>query len=121
MQQLWAQVAELYKSNETWHLTPEEYALMFDNNKEYEANDFIKERIIDAYEWDAHTLLKKEWRWLSAAQILIECGIDRPGKGDTTRCGQIISSLNGDQRKRTGEKRLLAVPHLKAGVVTHFA
>lgn len=113
MQQVWAEFAVLYKDKEPWHLQPDEYALLFETNKDYEATDPIKERVLDTYDWNAQYILGFEWRWVSATHILKECGFDRPNKADATRAGQIVRELNGNQAKRDGNHRYLAVPKVR--------
>lgn len=113
MQQVWAEYKVLYDNGEPWHLKQDEYLLIFEKNKDYESTDYLKERLLDCYEWEERELLDREWRWLSSSQILTEIGIDRPSKGDPTRIGQVVGELNGNQRKKSGGKRLLAIPQLK--------
>lgn len=113
MQQVWAEFAVLYKDKEPWHLQPDEYKLLFETNKDYEATDPIKERILDVYNWNDTTDMYFEWRWISATHILKECGFDKPNKADATRAGQIMRELNGNQSKRDGNHRYLAVPKVR--------
>jgi putative DNA primase/helicase len=110
MQQVWAEVYEsLYRKGERWFLTPDEMACLNDHNKDFEVLDPIKERMQTRYNWDEP---KTVWRWITATEIMLEIGFDRPNRADVTHCGQIIQEMNGREAKKSNGKKLSLVPNL---------
>lgn len=107
MQQLWAEIYELYKSGEPWILWPHELEALNEINRNYETIDPISERLQSKLNWDAPKL---EWQWKIATEILMMIGIDKPTHQESTRCSQAMKELNGDQTKRTKNARLLLCP-----------
>lgn len=107
MQQMWAEIYELYKSGEPWVLWPHELDALNEINKEYETIDPITERLQSKLDWDAPKL---NWVWRSATEILILVGLDKPSHGDSTKCSQSMKELNGNQAKKTKSGRLLHCP-----------
>jgi putative DNA primase/helicase len=107
MQQVWAEVYEMYKNGERQHLTPEEQTLRNDNNEEFTVIDPIDERIRTKLDWSSD---KESWLFMTTSDALSKCGLDRIGKADITRAANIIRALNGRICKRTAGKRLLLVP-----------
>lgn len=111
MQQLWAEVYEAWKAGESHHMTAEEAALLEVTNMEYLAIDPVEERITSALDWDSP---ESTWRWAQATDILIECGMDRPTRGDATKAAALLRDRNGNQGKRGSDgSRLLLAPKRK--------
>ncbi len=108
MQQCWAQVYEqLYQAGESWFLTQSEFAMLTSHNEEYTVIDPVEDLIVNRLAWNDPKL---SWKWRSATEVLIDCGMTRPSKSDVTQAGIMIRRLNGDQSKRTASSRLLLVP-----------
>lgn len=107
MQQVWAEVLEIYRSGEPWRLTDDEVGLLNAHNKDFEMLDPIKERLQTRYDWDAPAQC---WRWMTATDIMLELGFDRPGRADITHCGQMVLELNDRQSKKTNGRKLSFVP-----------
>lgn len=107
MQQVWAQLLDSHSKGEMHTLTSPEIDMLNTNNEEYVTADPIEERILQSYDWAAPDNI---WEWKQATDILLEVGIDRPSRADTTKAGQVVRKLNIGQAKRTGGKRLLRVP-----------
>lgn len=111
MQQVWAEVySQYYATGATWFLTPDEMALLTDQNRDYEVIDPIEERINSRMDWDEPVSF---WTWKTATDVMQELGFDRPTKADVTQCGQVIAKQNGGKRKRSGAQRLLLMPSIK--------
>jgi predicted P-loop ATPase len=110
MQQVWAEVYELYKSGEPWVLQPDEDAYLEGHNEDYQALDPIEELISERLDWE---LLPHTWEEKTSTEILIECGINRPTKGELNKAAVIIKKLNGGVTNRSKKGRYLAVPRLK--------
>lgn len=109
MQQLWAQVLELYKQNEQHWLTPEELSSLNENNSESEQIDPIFEAI-EELPWQSPTTL---WRPMTTVEVLKLVGYDRPGMIESKRCAAALRKLGAQQtaNARSGAVRFL-VPTL---------
>lgn len=108
MQQVWAEVyADHYQRGESWYLTTEEVEALGGKNSEHEVVDPIRERLQARYDWEAPEGM---WRWLTATEIMLEIGFDRPTRADSTACGQYVAEMNGRRRRRSHGKNLLLVP-----------
>lgn len=107
VQQVWAEVYELYKSGESWFLSKDEFGLLTESNKDFEARDPIEERLRTRLDWDTHVSF---WEWRTATDVIIKCGIDKPTQTEVVRAGNIIRQLNGGQAKKSNGLRLLLVP-----------
>lgn len=119
MQQLWAEVYELYKSGEPYNLTPEETDLLNSSNDEYMAIDPTEELLMKHLNWEAP---RSEWEWKQATEVLIDAGIDRPTRGDALKAAAFIRKHNGGEGKRINGKRTLLVPpgHISFGYAGPF-
>lgn len=108
MQQVWAEVYErLFLKGEGWYLTEAEMRLLNAHNEGFEALDPVTEKCQTTFDWQAP---ESSWRWLTATDIMLEMGFDRPSRADTTRCGMVIVRLNNNQRRRANGKNLQLVP-----------
>lgn len=105
MQQVWAEVYALYQQGESWYLSNDEMAALNCSNEDFQVVDPIHERIMSKLDWDAQS-----WRWVTATDILIELGIDRPTQGEVTKAANFIRGKNGKQAKRSNGKNLLLAP-----------
>lgn len=107
MQQVWAEVYELFKQGEGWFLLPDEMDNLNSHNSDFEVRDPIEDRINSQLDWAAPMDF---WTWKSATDVLISIGMDRPSKADVTHGGYILRKLNGNKAKRSGNTRQLLVP-----------
>jgi putative DNA primase/helicase len=109
MQQVWAEVYDrYYAKGETWYLTPAEMNALNALNRDHEVLDPIRERIMGRLDWESKDSLS--WRWMTATDVMLECGFDRPTRADVTHAGQILQELNGKRRKTIRGKALALVP-----------
>jgi hypothetical protein len=107
MQQLWAEVLEMWKSGERWYLTMAETGRLNDHNDDYTVADPIDERIGAAWAWGAGVV---DWDWATATDVLMRVGIKDPGKQQTITAARVLKRLNGGQRKKSNGKVLFAIP-----------
>lgn len=112
MQQVWAEVYELWVGGEGFYLLPDEMDMLNSNNEDFTAIDPVEELISSRLDWTTPETL---WRWEQATAVLIECGIERPNKADAATAAQHIRKLNRDRAKRTQGKRVLLVPPKRTG------
>jgi putative DNA primase/helicase len=125
MQQIWAEYLEKYRAGERWHLDSHTKALLSDTNAAHRVVDPIRERIITMFDWasvDWAELAHGENRrahpnlqWMTATDICIRIGLDRPSKADATRAGSVTSELNRATFRKSNGAKLLAVPGLRLG------
>ena len=106
MQQLWAEVATLYRGGEPWTLQAGEHQDLEGHNKTFEVVDPIEELIGSGLRWSEPPAA---WRWRSATEILVELGRDGCSQGEATRAALIVRARNGGlSRKTNGVRQLLA-------------
>lgn len=107
MQQVWAEIQSAYLSGMHWHLSPAEADALNESNSEHMAVDPIEERILSRLDW---SLPYTEWRWVQATELLIEIGIDRPTRADSTGAGTVLRKHNQGKSKRSNGKTLFLAP-----------
>ena len=114
MQQVWSEIYHWYKANPhhadgrpSYTLTADEYATLNASNEDFQVVDPIHERILSRLEWDTDP---SRWRWVTATDLLIELGIDRPTNADTKKASACIRKRNNGQERRSNGKNLLLVP-----------
>lgn len=107
MQQVWAEVYELWQSGQSHHLTPEETDLLNNSNEEYQAIDPIEERILKDRDWDSD---RQSWIWKQATEVLLDAGVINPSNFDARKASTILRKLNGGEARRANGKRELLVP-----------
>lgn len=111
MQQLWAQVYELWLAGEIWWLSDAEIEQLNTMNADHQTLDPIEDRLLSGFMWGART---DTWAFMRATDALIVCGLDRPTRSDVTRAGVIIRKLNGGQSKKCSRQgRMLLLPPVK--------
>lgn len=119
MQQVWAEYQAKYQAGERWHLDATTKALLAESNADHRVIDPIRERILTRFDWasDGRAALNGDgWRahpktqWMTATDICLRIGLDRPNRSDATRAGSIISELNKATFRRSNGAKLLAVP-----------
>lgn len=107
MQQLWAEVLTLYRKGEPYYLSHDEMALLNDHNENFTVADPVEERLASKLDWNAPSA---SWQWLTATEVLIMAGVERPNANDTIKASHTIRKLNGNQAKRSNGKNLLYAP-----------
>lgn len=107
MQQLWAEVLEMWKAGERWYLTMAETGQLNDHNDDYTVADPVDERIAGGFAWGDGVVV---WEWATATDVLMRVGIKDPGKQQTITAARVIKRLNGGQRKKSNGKVLFAIP-----------
>lgn len=106
MQQVWAEVHSLFAAGESWHLVPEELEVLNQHNKEHEAISPIHDIVDSAFDWNSpRTLWSKP---MSATQIVISAGLDKPTKKDVNEAAAYVTQRYGVETKRTGPSKLKA-------------
>ncbi len=107
MQQLWAEVYELYRAGEAWILPPDVLALLNTHNEQFEEVCSIEEQIRSQYLWESPVRYK-----LTASEVCLEIGIPQPSNGDCKRAGAALRKTTGEQpKKQHGLLKFNVPPH----------
>lgn len=108
VQQLWAEVAVLFKNGERWWLEREEEAALEGVNREHEAIDPLEELLAAQFDWSA--LPGIGWRDMTSTDVLLAVGFDRPTKTQATDCSRLLQKLTGNKPRKSGSRRLFRMP-----------
>lgn len=110
MQQLWAEVLNLYRQGESYFLTPEEMNLLNEHNEDYTATDPIAEKVATKLSWeDPETL----WEWRTITNILESIGMDKATRSDATAAGICVRRMNNGRSKRSHGVSYVFAPKTK--------
>lgn len=107
MQQIWAEVYQMWKEGEQHYLTPDELELLNEHNEEYTVSDPTEDKIATQLDWDA---VPAAWEWLTPTQICERIGIDRATQSDTIKIGIILNKRELLTKKIKGRKHILCPP-----------
>ena len=108
MQQVWAEVLTMYQAGEQWWLTPEENAALGILNAEHEAVDPVEEMIGRAFDWEALPGMGR--REMTASEVLVAIGFDKPNKSQATHASKVLKKLCGGDPRKSGSRRLFNMP-----------
>jgi putative DNA primase/helicase len=103
MQQVWAEVYDLYKEGVSWYLEADEVAHLNSHNEQFSAIDPVEQRIQEGLDWNEKETL---WRWTTVTRLLIEVGVERPTHADTSRAGTALSKKGVKRRILSGTAQI---------------
>jgi len=109
MQQLWAEVLQLYRNGEGYFLTHDEVIALNESNVQFEAVHPIEDRIRDYFGWELppdRVVFEKK----NATSVCISIGISNPTQADKNAAARALRKLSKQTPDRL--KRYL-VPHIK--------
>lgn len=109
MQQIWAEVFDLYKAQEPWVLTHEEMTMLNAHNESFTSKDPVEELVNTQLRWhelDTPALVSMR----TATDVLKSLGISHPNQGQVKKASQEIFKLNGGVRAKSGGVMKLKVP-----------
>jgi hypothetical protein len=107
MQQVWAEVLELYRAGERWYLSMDQATELGDHNQDFTVVDPIDERIAAGFCWGEGVQC---WDWATATEVLMRIKVQEPSKNQTITASRVLQKLNGGQRKKSNGKVLFAIP-----------
>lgn len=108
VQQLWAEVHHWYTKGERWWLEREEEQRLEAVNADHAQVDPLEEMILARFRWDETRM--EVYTEMSAAEVLIAIGYDKPTKSQATSCGNILRKLTGKEPRRTAKGRFYPIP-----------
>ena len=111
MQQVWAEIYEMWKAGEKHYLSAEEMTLLNGHNENFTATDPIFEMIASHLAWESFS--ETTCKWMQVSDVLRWIGKDNPSKFEAISAGKSIKRLNGGRYRKSNGKQLVAVPHLK--------
>lgn len=107
MQQLWAQVLQLWQAGEHHWLTPDELAMLNTSNEDHAVIDPLEERLRARLPWDDPDA---KWIEVTATKVAELAQMPHLSNVELGRLGDVVAKINGGRRRRTKAGRLLAVP-----------
>ena len=117
MQQVWAEVLELWQAGEQSWLSREEEAMLAGGNELFQAPDAIAELIESELDWE---MPEAHWRWMTSSGVLRELGIVNPNNAQTQKAASCIERLSRcKQRRRRSYGAERRVPY-RRGVTLNF-
>lgn len=99
MQQAWAQAKVLWQSGEQHRLTREEMQRLNNANTDHSETNPIEELICGRFKWGEPALYGTK---MTATDVLLEIGYDRPNGKQTKEAAAILRRLAGEPRKSNG-------------------
>jgi hypothetical protein len=99
MQQAWAQAKMLYASGEQHNLTRDEMKRLNEMNSAFTEPSPIEELITTRFRWQQGVFYGTA---MTATDVLIAIGYDRPTTKQTRECGTILRKIAGEPKKSNG-------------------
>lgn len=107
MQQAWAQAKALWASGEQHRLTKDELGRLNAVNDEHQAPNTIEELILAKFDW-----AKPPTLGMSATEVLLAIGYDRPTNPQAKDAGQILRKLTGGEPSKSNGRAVFKLPPL---------
>lgn len=96
MQQLWAEIAVLYKTGHGWHLSKEENEELSASNEGFQQADPIEEEVRNNFAWSDKIFMRD---WLTATQVCQKIGIEHPNNLQAKRVGAALRKFIAEKPK----------------------
>jgi len=107
MQQVWAQVHDLWKRGESYILSPDELDMLNASNKQFEAVDPIDEMVHTNFHWDAAHRL---WHYKTATDCALAIGIKNPDTRQRRILAKALRRMKGVEAKKMEHTTMFKVP-----------
>ena len=117
MQQVWAEVYEMWKIGASHFLDAETRAYMNASNEDFESVDPIKEIILGKLDWSAN---QDAWTWKTATEIAHSIGLTGNKRAEITGVSAKMFELNGEKKRKSNGKLQLLCPPLTPVQFTGF-
>lgn len=112
IQQVWAEVYELYKTGYKWYPANKSEEMAIEQNTwKFMFPDPIMDLVLQKYDWATYPTGPTEGK--TATQVLLDCGIDNPKTPEVRQCGVVLRKLTGkDPKKNRVGARCYEIPVL---------
>jgi putative DNA primase/helicase len=111
MQQLWAEVLELYRARESWFLTADEMLELNASNEGHSTINPMEELLRSRYDWSTVSAMSRK---LTASEIAIELGITQPKQSDAKLVANAMRNILRSEPTRTKGRLVWSIPFLIA-------
>lgn len=108
MQQVWAEVFVLFGAGEQHWLTDDERVALNTLNAEHESVDPVEEMILSNFDFDA--LQGLATREMTASDVLLAIGFDKPTKATATHASKVLKKLTGSDPMKRAKGRFFKMP-----------
>lgn len=108
VQQLWAEVLQLWRGGEQHWLTADEFGALNALNADHENVDPVEETILSMFNWQAaHGI---GWREMTASEVLLAIDYDKPSKAQATHASKVLKKLTGGEPIKRNNGRFFKLP-----------
>jgi putative DNA primase/helicase len=94
MQQLWAEVAVLYKNGEKWWLNQREEKELEELNKNHLKTSVLEEMLTEKFVFDEHQFKSQTFVKKNATELLVELGYTQLKTAQLREMAQVLEKLN---------------------------
>lgn len=108
VQQLWAEILVKWQAGEQHWLTTDEFQALNQLNAEHENVDPVEEMILAGFNWHAPAGIG--WRDMTASEVLMTIGFDKPNKAQATHASKVLKKLTGGDPRKTNSGRFFKLP-----------
>ena len=112
--QVWAQVYNLYQSGEQWWLTQDEENELKERNSIFEPSNKFEDLILSKFDFKDYDYEYIYNDKLTAMEVLYKCGVFNPPNGECQAASAVLRKLTGHAPERIGKdrKRVFRMPLL---------
>lgn len=107
MQQVWAEVHQLWVDGEQWVLTYDEMTQLNQHNESFMAKDPVEEMVETLLAWDSN---EHSWVYKTTTDVLIGVGMKNPNQAQKKKATQEIKKRNGGRQKKIRGHNYFFVP-----------
>lgn len=113
MQQLWAQVLQLWRGGEPHWMDVGDMAAVSQSGERFALTNPVRDRIDAKFAWHEARVNPESvvWVWLNATEICRRIGIEWPNMSQTSTAGRYVKKLNNGRYRVTSATRTTAVPY----------
>lgn len=105
MQQVWAQAKVMYKAGERHALDKDEMARLEEANMDHTERNPLEDLIATRFDWSA--MIAQQ---LTAAEVCIRCGYDKPTGKQAKDAATILRRLTGGEPKKSNGRLVFPMP-----------
>lgn len=108
VQQLWAEILVNWRDGAQHWLDAEEFQALNQLNAEHENVDPVEETILSTFNWQAPAGVG--WRDMTASEVLLAIGYDKPSKAQATHASKVLKKLTGGDPRKAKNGRFFRLP-----------